>query len=63
MFAIARFRYIEVLFQIFYYYWRGKKIAGFYGRVRDIVVHYIEVRGSTVSLSPLDRESLVSLVL
>ena len=27
VFAIQRFRYIEVLFQIFYYYWRGKKIA------------------------------------
>ena len=27
VFAIQRFRYIQVLFQIFYYYWRGKKIA------------------------------------
>ena len=27
VFAIPRFRYIEVLFQLFYYYWRGKKIA------------------------------------
>ena len=25
MFAITRFRYIEVLFHIFYYYWHGAK--------------------------------------
>ena len=45
MFSIMRFRYIEVLIHIFYYYW-GKENRLFYQRL-----HYIELRsiaGSTV---------------
>ena len=41
VFAIARFRYIEVLFHIFYYNWGVKKIVRY---TEDFVkVRYIEV--------------------
>ena len=42
VFAIARFRYIEVLFHIFYYYW-GKENRSLYRGLRYIEVRYIEV--------------------
>ena len=41
LFAITRFRYIEVLFHIFYYYW-GKENRSLYRGHRCIKVHYIE---------------------
>ena len=42
LFAITRFRYIEVLFHIFYYDWR-KENRSSYGGLRYIEVRYIEV--------------------
>ena len=42
LFALARFRYIEVLFHIFYYYW-GKENRSLYRGRRYIKVRYIEV--------------------
>ena len=42
MFAITRFRHIEVLFHIFYHYW-GKKNRSLYRGLRYIEVRYIEV--------------------
>ena len=42
LFAITRFRYIEVLFHIFYYYW-GNENHLLYGGLRYIEVRYIEV--------------------
>ena len=43
VFALQRFRYIEVLFQIFYYYWRGKKIARY---TKEFVIFGSLYRGS-----------------
>ena len=40
--AIPKFRHIEVLFHIFYYYW-GKEDRSFYPGLRYIEVHYIKV--------------------
>ena len=40
--AIPRFRYIEVLFHIFYYYW-GKEDCSLYPGLRYIEVRYIKV--------------------
>ena len=42
LFAMTRFRYIEVLFHIFYYYW-GKENRSLYLGRRSIEVRYIEV--------------------
>ena len=42
MFAITRFRYFDVLFYIFYFYW-GKKNLSLYRGVCNIDVRYIEV--------------------
>ena len=42
VFAITRFRYIEVLFHIFYYYW-GQENRSLYRGLRYIEVRYIEV--------------------
>ena len=42
VFAITRFRYIEVLFHIFYYYW-GKENRSLYRGLRYIEVRYVEV--------------------
>ena len=42
MIAITRFRYIEVLFHIFYYYW-GKENRSLYRGLRYIKVRLIEV--------------------
>ena len=42
MFAITRFRYIEVLFHIFYYDWGEENVR--YVEIRYIEVSYIEVR-------------------
>ena len=42
LFAITRFRYIEVHFHIFYYYW-GKENRSLYQGLRYIEVRYIEV--------------------
>ena len=42
LFAITRFRYIEVLFHICDYYW-GKENRSLYRGVRYITVRYIEV--------------------
>ena len=42
VFAIMRFRYIEVLFHIFYYYW-GQENRSLYRGLRYIEVRYIEV--------------------
>ena len=42
MFDITRFRYIKVLFHIFYYYW-GQKYCSLYQGLCYIEVHYIEV--------------------
>ena len=42
MFAITRFRYVEVLFHIFYYCW-GKEKRSLYRELRYIEVRYIEV--------------------
>ena len=42
LFAITSFRYIEVLFHIFYYYW-GEENRSLYRGLRYIVVRYIEV--------------------
>ena len=42
MFAITTFRYIEVLFHIFYYYW-GEGNRSLYRRLRCTEVRYIEV--------------------
>jgi len=42
LFAITRFRYIEVLFHIFSYYW-GKENRSLYRGLRYIEVRYIEV--------------------
>ena len=41
MFAITRFRYFEVLFYIFYFYW-GKNLSLYRG-VCNVDVRYIEV--------------------
>ena len=38
---ITRFRYIEVLFHIFYYQW-GKENRSLYRKLRYIEVRYIE---------------------
>ena len=44
LFAITRFRYIEALFHIFYYYWgRKKENRSLYRGCRYIEVRYIEV--------------------
>ena len=43
LFAIRRFRFIEVLFHIFYYYW-GKENRSLYRERRYIEIRYIEVR-------------------
>ena len=40
--AITRFRYIEVLFHVFYYYW-GKENRSLYAGLRYIEFRYIEV--------------------
>ena len=40
--AIPRFRYIEVLFHIFYYYW-GKEDCSLHPGLRYIEVRYIKV--------------------
>ena len=42
LFAIPRFRYIEVLFHTFYYYW-SKENCSLYRGLRHIEVRYIEV--------------------
>ena len=42
LFAIMRFRYIEVLFHIFYYYW-GEENRSLYRGLRYIEARYIEV--------------------
>ena len=44
VFAITRFRYIEVLFHIFYYYW-GKQLQdrALYRGLRYMEVRYIKV--------------------
>ena len=42
LFAITRFRYIEVLLVIFYYYW-GKENRSLYRGLRYIEVRFIEV--------------------
>ena len=42
LFAITRFRYIEVVFHIFYYYW-GEENRSSYRGLRYIEVRYIEV--------------------
>ena len=42
LFPITRFRYIEVLFCIFYYYW-GNENCSLYGGLCYIEVRYIEV--------------------
>ena len=42
LFAEARFRYIEVLFHLFYYYW-GKENCFFYRVLRYIETRYIQV--------------------
>ena len=41
MFVITRFRYIEVIFRIFYYYW-GRENRSLYRGLRYVVVRYIE---------------------
>ena len=41
LFAITRFRYIEVLFHIFYYYW-GKENRSLYRGFHYMEVRYIE---------------------
>ena len=40
--AVTRFRYIEVLFHIFYYYW-GEENRSLYRRLHYIEFRYIEV--------------------
>ena len=42
LFAVSRFRYIEVLFHIFYCYW-GQENSSLYRQLRYIEVRYIEV--------------------
>ena len=42
LFAKTRFRYIKVLFHIFYYYWGKENLPLYRGR-RYIEVRYIEV--------------------
>ena len=42
MFVITRFRYMEVIFHIFYYYW-GKENHSLYRGLRYIEVRYIKV--------------------
>ena len=41
-FAVMKFRYIEVLFHLFYYFW-GKENLSLYRRPRYIEVRYIDV--------------------
>ena len=65
MFAITRFRYIEVLFHIFlfYCYW-GKENCSLYGGLRYIEVRYIEVPLYLSGLSPSDSfdEALADMI-
>ena len=42
MFAFMKFRYFEVLFHIFYYYW-GKENRSLYRGLRYMEVRYNEV--------------------
>ena len=42
MFVITRFRYMEVIFHIFYYYW-GNENRSLYRGLRYIEVRYIRV--------------------
>ena len=56
VFGIQRFRYIQVLFRIFYYYWRGKKIARY---TEEFVIFGSLYRGSRfhrISITILLRE-------
>ena len=50
LFAIPRFRYIEVIFHIFYFYW-GKENRSLYRGLRDIEVRYIKVSLYEVSVT------------
>ena len=43
LFALSRFRYIKVLFHIFYNYW-GKENRPLYWGLRYIEAYYIEVQ-------------------
>ena len=69
VFAITRFRYIEVLFHIFSYYW-GKENRSLYRGLRYIEVRYIEVplhlygfyKGVHSSPSPLFWERELSAI-
>ena len=42
LFAVSRFRYIEVLFHIFYYYWVEENLLLYRGH-RYVEIRYIEV--------------------
>ena len=61
LFAITRFRYIEVLFRIFYYYW-GKENCSLYRGLRYIVVPLYpnDTTAFSASLDPKKRGHNIS---
>ena len=66
LFAITRFRYVEVLFHIFYCYW-GKENRSLYRGLRYTEVRYIEVplyvKHKLQLLSDLDSQGRLQLQL
>ena len=56
LFAITRFRYIEVDFHIFYYYW-GKENRSLYRGLRYIEVRYIMRFHCNVSEKPMNDQT------
>ena len=60
--AITRFRYIEVLFHIFYYYW-GEEDRSLYRERRYMEVRYIEVPPYFLFLVPMKRLQQVTIVI